>query len=102
MSHVFKALSDPTRRRILTLLRERPLNAGEIAEHFSVSKPTISAHLRALRDAELVVDERRGKFIIYHLQMSILEEALMGFAAAFGMTLHPNAEQDGSSIKENL
>jgi DNA-binding transcriptional ArsR family regulator len=91
MSHVFKALSDPTRRRILTLLRERPLNAGEIAEHFSVSKPTISAHLRALRDAELVVDERRGKFIIYHLQMSILEEAL-----------HPNAVQDGSSIKENL
>jgi DNA-binding transcriptional ArsR family regulator len=95
MSNVFKALSDPTRRRVLELLRERSMSAGELAEHFTVSKPAMSSHFRALRAVGLVVTERRGKSIIYHLQMSILEESLMGFAATFGLMLQPE-EPTGS------
>ncbi|MGD2131257.1 MAG: autorepressor SdpR family transcription factor [Maricaulaceae bacterium] len=84
MSTVFKALSDPTRRRVLQLLRERPMSAGELAEHFDVSKPTMSAHFAALREADLVETEREGTTIIYRLKLSVLEEALMGFAETFG------------------
>lgn len=85
MSTVFKALSDPIRRRVLELLRERPMNAGELAGQFDVSKPTMSAHFAVLREAGLVVSEKRGKSVVYQLQMSVLEEALLGFASAFGI-----------------
>jgi DNA-binding transcriptional ArsR family regulator len=87
MSLVFKALSDPTRRRVLELLRERSMSAGELAEHFNISKPAMSAHFAILREAGLIVSERRGKSIVYELQMSVLEEALLGFAQAFGWKL---------------
>ncbi|MBY6203944.1 autorepressor SdpR family transcription factor [Halomonas denitrificans] len=85
MSSVFKALSDPTRREVLKLLRKGPLTAGELASNFEVSKPTMSVHFRVLKDAGLVRAERNGKSIEYSLRMSVLEEALMGFAQAFGM-----------------
>lgn len=85
MSAIFKALSDPIRRKVLELLREGPLSAGELADQFEVSKPTMSAHFSVLREAELVVSEKHGKSVIYHLQMSVLEDALMGFASAFGL-----------------
>ena len=85
MSGVFKALSDPTRRRVLQLLRAGPLSAGDIAQHFAVSKPTMSAHFAVLREANLVLAEKAGKSVIYHLQLSVLEEALMGFAHTFGL-----------------
>jgi len=85
MSGVFKALSDPTRRRVLQLLRERPMSAGELAEQFAVSKPTMSAHFAVLREADLVHVEKAGKSVIYHLKLSVLEEALMGFAQTFGL-----------------
>ncbi len=85
MSEVFKALSDPTRRRVLQLLRKGPMSAGEIAEHFVVSKPTMSAHFAVLREAKLVEAEKSGKSVIYHLQLSVLEDALLGFAQAFGL-----------------
>src|SRR5471032_1461268 len=85
MSRVFKALSDLTRRRVLQLLRSQPMSAGDLAEHFAVSKPTMSAHFAVLREADLVYVEKAGKSVIYHLKLSVLEEALMGFAQTFGL-----------------
>lgn len=89
MSSVFKALSDPTRRRVLQLLRRRPMTAGELSENFAVTKPTMSAHFAVLREAGLVDTEKDGRSVTYRLRMSVLEEALLGFAQAFGwqMTL---------------
>lgn len=85
MSQVFKALSDPTRRRVLQLLRQGPLSAGELSEHFNVSKPTMSAHFAVLKEADLVHTEKLGKSVIYHLKLTVLEEALLGFAHSFGL-----------------
>jgi DNA-binding transcriptional ArsR family regulator len=85
MSNVFKALSDPTRRRVLQLLQERPMTAGELADEFDVSKPTMSAHFAVLVAADLIQAEKNGRSITYRLRMSVLEEALLGFADAFGL-----------------
>lgn len=85
MSSVFKALSDPTRRRVLQLLQRGPMNAGELCGHFDVSRPTMSAHFAVLKDADLVHAEKIGKSVIYHLKLSVLEEALLGFAHSFGL-----------------
>ncbi len=87
MNTVFRALSDPTRRHVLELLRHGPMTAGELAEQFDVSKPTMSAHFSVLREAGLVVSERRGKSVVYELQLSVLEEALLGFTKALGLGL---------------
>ena len=87
MSSVFKALSDPTRRHVLEMLRKGPKCAGDLAEAFAVSKPTMSAHFAVLREAGLVTTERDGKQLIYRLEMSVLEDALYGFAKAFGWEL---------------
>jgi ArsR family transcriptional regulator len=76
---IFDALSHPARRKILALLRTGPLSAGELAAHFDIAKPTLSVHFAKLREAELVTVERRGTSLIYHLNLSILEEALSGF-----------------------
>jgi DNA-binding transcriptional ArsR family regulator len=85
MNRVFKALADPTRRRVLQLLRERPMTAGELADHFDLAKPTMSAHFAALREADLIEAEKHGTTITYHLKMSVLEDALLGFADTFGI-----------------
>jgi DNA-binding transcriptional ArsR family regulator len=85
MSDVFKALADPTRRQVLQKLKSGPKTAGELAEAFPVSKPTMSAHFAVLREAGLVSVERQGKSLIYHLNVSALEEALLGFASVFGL-----------------
>ena len=85
MGKVFKALADPTRRRVLELLRSGPMSAGELSEHFTVSKPTMSAHFTVLREAGLVESEKAGKTVTYHLNLSVLEEALLGFAQTFGL-----------------
>ena len=87
MNKVFKALSDPTRRRVLQLLRARPMSAGELADHFPVSKPTMSAHFAVLQEAGLIESEKSGRTIVYRLVMSVLEEALLGFAQTFGWGL---------------
>ena len=84
MNKVFKALSDPTRRRVLQLLRERPMSAGELSDHFVVSKPTMSAHFAVLQEAGLIESEKTGRTIVYRLVMSVLEETLLGFAQTFG------------------
>ena len=73
---VFEALSHPARRKILRLLRAGPLNAGDIASHFALTKPTLSAHFNKLKQAELVAVERRGTSLFYHLNTSILEDAV--------------------------
>jgi len=85
MSQVFKALSDPTRRRVLQLLRSGPMSAGELSDQFEVSKPTMSAHFAVLRDADLVHAEKAGKSLIYHLKLSVLEDALLGFVHSVGV-----------------
>lgn len=92
MSSIFKALSDPTRRKVLQLLRCQPMTAGALAEQFDVSKPTMSVHFKVLREANLIHAEKQGKSIIYSLKMSVLEEALMGFAQAFNMEVHRTDE----------
>jgi len=73
---VFKALADPTRRKILEYLREGDLNAGEIAERFDMTKPSISHHLSLLKQARLVQDVRRGQNIVYSLDTTVFQEAL--------------------------
>jgi len=85
MNTVFKALSDPTRRKVLQLLRAGPMSAGDLADQFAVSKPTMSAHFAVLREADLVHVEKSGKSLIYHLKLSVLEDALLGFADTFGI-----------------
>ncbi len=72
----FKALSDPHRREILNLLKDGPLTAGEIVEHFQVSGATISHHLNILKESGLILDDRQGKYIYYELNMSVVDELL--------------------------
>jgi DNA-binding transcriptional ArsR family regulator len=83
MNDVFKALADPTRRRVLELLRKGPMNAGELSEQFSFAKPTMSAHFAVLKAANLVEAHRDGKQVIYQLKLSVLEDVLLGFTKAF-------------------
>lgn len=81
----FKALSDPTRRRILELLRDGDKTAGELAEHFDISKPSLSHHLAILRSAGLVSDERHGQNIVYSLNTTVMQDLIgwfMGFASS--------------------
>jgi len=73
---VFKALSDKNRRKIIDLLKTREMTAGEIAEQFNVSKPTISEHLKTLKNADLIQSEKNGQFITYFLNTSVLEDFL--------------------------
>lgn len=76
MKQVFKALNDGTRREILMLLREKDLNAGEIAAHFNISKPSISHHLEILKNAGLVSSDKRGQYIIYSINTTVLEDLI--------------------------
>jgi len=85
MNQVFKALSDPTRRRVLLLLRQGPMTASQLSSQFDVSKPTMSAHFAVLKEADLVHVEKAGTSVIYHLKLSVLEEALLGFVHSFGI-----------------
>jgi DNA-binding transcriptional ArsR family regulator len=80
---VFKAIADQTRRQILDLLREGELTAGEIAQRFSLTKPAISHHLAALREAGLAVERREGQHVIYALREDSILEAWDGFLAKF-------------------
>ena len=75
-SNTFKALSDPTRREILSLLRKGPMTAGEIASHFPITTASISHHLSVLKESDLVWDEKNGKYIYYELNTSVVDEIL--------------------------
>lgn len=74
MNDAFRALSDPSRREILRLLRQGPRSSGEIAEHFQSSWPTISRHLGVLREAGLILGERHGQQVIYELNTTVLDD----------------------------
>jgi ArsR family transcriptional regulator len=76
MNLVYKALADPTRRDILNLLKSKDLTAGEIADHFRISKPSISHHLNLLKQAELVQAEKQGQYIYYSINTTVLQEVL--------------------------
>ena len=83
MNGVYKALSDPTRRRILELLRRRDMTAGELAEHFELAKPTLSGHFQVLKEADLIQADKVATTITYRLNVSVLEEALLALMNSF-------------------
>ena len=76
MNLLFKALNDETRRQIVDLLKEKDMNAGEIADEFNISKPSISHHLDILKRADLIIGVKKGQFIVYSLNTTILEDLL--------------------------
>ncbi len=77
IQNTLKALADPTRREILNMLKKGAMSAGEISEQFDISFAAISRHLSVLKDADLIRDERNGKFIFYELNASVLEEIML-------------------------
>ncbi len=77
LQNTMKALADPIRREILNLLKQGRLSAGEIGEHFPVTGASISRHLSVLKEADLIRDQREGKFIYYELNTSVLEEVML-------------------------
>ena len=77
LQQTLKALSDPVRREILELLKAGRLSAGQISEHFDITAAAISRHLSVLKEADLIRDDRQGKFIYYDLNASVLEEILL-------------------------
>ena len=79
MGDAFKALADPTRRRILELLAQGNLTAGEIAAQFDMTKPSVSHHLNILKGAGLISDERRGQNIIYSINLTLFQELVKWF-----------------------
>jgi ArsR family transcriptional regulator, arsenate/arsenite/antimonite-responsive transcriptional repressor len=76
MNVIFKALNDPTRRAILELLQQKDMTAGEIADRFQISFPSISHHLDVLKQAKLVVSEKEGQFVYYSLNTTVVDEIL--------------------------
>jgi DNA-binding transcriptional ArsR family regulator len=79
MNDTFKALADPTRRKILELLSNKDMNAGEIANYFNISKPSISHHLSILKNANLILDERQGQNINYTLNTTVFQDVVKWF-----------------------
>ena len=76
MNSLFKALNDETRRKIIELLKDNDMNAGEISDKFNISKPSISHHLDILKRADLITSEKKGQFIEYTLNTTILEDLM--------------------------
>lgn len=93
MNSTFKALSDPTRRQILDLLKERDLSAGEISDHFKMSKPSISQHLKILKHAELIQDEKKGQYIIYSLNTTVFQD-ILNWAFSFTQPSQHDKKED--------
>lgn len=85
MNEIFKALAHPARRKILELLKERDLTAGELAERLGEAPSTMSGHFAVLKHADLILADRAGTTITYSLNLSVLEEALLAFARAVGV-----------------
>ncbi|MDP2586742.1 MAG: autorepressor SdpR family transcription factor [Candidatus Komeilibacteria bacterium] len=83
LSKTFKALADPTRRKILELLKKRQMSAGEIAENFKITLPSLTHHFNILKEADLISQERQGQQIIYSLNLSVLEEMIEGYFKFF-------------------
>lgn len=83
-AETFKALSDPARREILELLKERSMTAGDIASNFEISGATVSYHLSVLKKAGLVFESKKKNFVIYQLNTSVIEELMLWFAELGG------------------
>ena len=77
LQKTMKALSDPVRRDVLSLLKDGRKAAGDIAGHFAISDAAVSRHLSVLKEAGLIRDTREGKYIYYDLNASVLEEILL-------------------------
>lgn len=88
MQDTLQALADPTRREILNLLKQSRMSAGEISNHFSISGAAVSRHLSVLREADLIRDEREGKYIYYELNATVLEEILLWISELKGEKDH--------------
>jgi ArsR family transcriptional regulator len=99
MNTVYRALSDPTRRAILRLLRERDMSAGELADEFPQSKPAMSKHFSVLKDAELIQGRRHGTTIIYTLNVSVLEEAVCALMDTFSIQPKAVARKGSSHVR---
>ena len=84
LQQTLKALSDPVRREILELLKSGRMSAGEICDHFDITAAAISRHLSVLKDADLIRDDRQGKYIFYELNTSVLEEIMLWITALKG------------------
>ncbi len=84
LNDAFKALADPTRREILRLLRGGEKTAGELAEHFDMSRPSVSHHFAVLRQADLIASRREGQQIYYYLNTTVLEDVLALIWGLFG------------------
>jgi DNA-binding transcriptional ArsR family regulator len=93
LNDLFQALSDPTRREVLRLLRQRDMTAGQIAEAFPLAFSTISGHLKTLKYAGLVVTERQGTTIVYSLNISALEEAVAAVLEFVGAGKPPKGKK---------
>lgn len=92
ITKVYSALSDPTRRKIMQLLRERDMTAGELSDHFEFTKPTLSRHFSVLKEADLIQGTKKGNQIVYRLNVTVLEEALLGMMETFKL-----GEKNGSN-----
>ncbi|MFI5358994.1 MAG: autorepressor SdpR family transcription factor [Halanaerobiales bacterium] len=101
MNMQFKALSDKTRRRILELLKEGDLTAGEIAERFEMTKPSITHHLNILYQADLVDRERQGQYIYYTLNTSVLQDVMSWLLDFFGDSEENKDERENKDYKAN-
>ena len=88
MQDTLQALADPTRREILNLLKQSRMSAGEISNHFSISGAAVSRHLSVLKEADLIRDEREGKYIYYELNATVLEEILLWISESKGEKDH--------------
>ena len=88
MQDTLQALADPTRREILNLLKQSRMSAGEISNHFSISGAAVSRHLSVLKEADLIRDEREGKYIYYELNATVLEEILLWISVLKGEKDH--------------
>ena len=88
MQDTLQALADPTRREILNLLKQSRMSAGEISNHFSISGAAVSRHLSVLKEADLIRDEREGKYIYYELNATVLEEILLWLSELKGEKDH--------------
>jgi len=88
MQKTLRALADPIRREILNMLKEKSLSAGEIVDRFDVTNASISRHLSVLKEAELIRDTRKGKFIYYELNTSVLEDIMLWISELKGEDSH--------------
>ncbi len=99
LNKVFAALSDETRRKMLVLLKKGSMSAGEIAENFDISKPSITFHLKILKEAELVDSKKKGQYVIYTLRVSVFEEAMMMFMNMLKVVDKDKGEEENEEKK---